>query len=74
MGALMEGNELFDRTLHEKDQAFNMELEMQGQEDDGEEQPSSQDLEQLKLGLLQDKILDHNPVFVQLRGKLVNFY
>jgi hypothetical protein len=35
---------------------------------------SSEDLNELKLGLLQHKVLDVNPVFVQLRGKLVSFY
>ena len=37
-------------------------------------QYSSEDLENLRLGALQHPVLDNNPVFVQLRGKLVTFY
>ena len=35
---------------------------------------NNDDLELLRLGNLKSNILDKNPIFLQLRGKLVSFY
>jgi hypothetical protein len=43
-------------------------------EENDEFQYSHSDLENLRLGNLRSNILESNPIFMQLRGKLVSFY
>jgi hypothetical protein len=65
------GDQLFERTLKEQDALYNSAKFDQESE---EFQYTREDLENLRLGNLQSPVLEQNPLFVMLRGKLVNFY
>ncbi|CDW75173.1 UNKNOWN [Stylonychia lemnae] len=65
------GSQLFDQVMKEQDAKLN---NVQIDDENDEYMCTNEELKELNLDNLQSPILDQNPVFIQLRGKLVNFY